>query len=80
MISDNQKLLLTYLNQHCFNIYNTNNNYEDVLDNYFTIYSDGSGMHLALKYLFGIKFKSFNATDLNERILNYFIDNNISFL
>ncbi len=78
-IINNEKLLITYLNQHCLNIYCTNEHYKEILNNFFDVYSDGIGMQLALKFLLKKEYNSFNATDLNKRILNYFIDNKISF-
>ena len=66
--------LVTYFNQHCYNIYSSDKNYQSLIDNYFNTYMDGVGMLLALK-IFGYHVeKCFNATDLNEKLLRYFID------
>ncbi len=65
-----KNLLLTYINQHCFNVYNKHPIFKNVIDNEFYIYMDGIGVFLALKFL-GLKnVQKFNASDLNERILN----------
>ena len=68
-IKRNNRLLVTYLNQNCFNVYSHNIFYKNLLDNSFTIYVDGIGVNLALRILFGKTYKHFNATDLNEKIL-----------
>ena len=65
----NQTSLITYLNQNCFNIYMKDKEYRDLIDNYFTSYMDGLGFYLLLKFLNKRKFKRFNATDLNDKIL-----------
>jgi exopolysaccharide biosynthesis WecB/TagA/CpsF family protein len=66
--------LITYFNQHCYNIYSTNKDYQLLIDDYFKIYLDGMGMLLALK-IFGYRVKKiFNATDLNEKLFQYFTD------
>lgn len=62
-------ILLTYFNQHCFNVYFSDKSYRNLLDSQFYCYLDGIGMYLALK-LFGYKnVQKFNASDLNELIL-----------
>lgn len=78
-ISKHNRLLLTYINQHCFNIYSTNQNYKDLIDNKFTIYADGIGMNLINRILFNRRYKQFNATDLNEKIFNRLIETKIRF-
>lgn len=65
-------LLLTYLNQHCFNIYNSNKEYKNLLDAEFEIFPDGTGINLALKFFGNRNTQRFNATDLNEKIFNHF--------
>ncbi|MCZ6701698.1 MAG: hypothetical protein O6940_01515, partial [Ignavibacteria bacterium] len=45
---------LTYLNQHCFNIYFSDKSYRDLVDSQFFCYLDGIGIYLALK-LFGYR-------------------------
>lgn len=71
--------LITYFNQHCFNIYYTDTTYRDLIDNYFKVYPDGAGIHLVLNYIFQKKHKSFNATDINEKILDFIIRNEVKF-
>lgn len=65
-ISQKSSKLLTYFNQHCFNIYFSNPDYKNLIDTKFSFYLDGIGMYFASK-LFGIKkIKKFNASDLNN--------------
>ncbi len=56
-ISVQQSFFLTYLNQHCFNIYNTDTAYKELLNIKFTVYQADEGIYLALKYLFGKKIE-----------------------
>jgi N-acetylglucosaminyldiphosphoundecaprenol N-acetyl-beta-D-mannosaminyltransferase len=65
-------LLLTYLNQHCFNIYNENSKYQTLLDKNFTVFLDGFGVYAALKFLNYKNVEKFNATDLYEKIFQQF--------
>ncbi|MBS4035478.1 MAG: WecB/TagA/CpsF family glycosyltransferase [Ignavibacterium sp.] len=67
-------LKITYFNQHCFNIYFSDNSYKKLLDNNFIVYADGFGIKLALRSLFGRVYKSFNATDLNEKIIELILN------
>ena len=60
--------LITYLNQHCYNIYSTDKAYKNLIDNHFNTYIDGIGIYLALRLLGYNVVKRFNATDLNEKI------------
>jgi len=78
-IKRNNRLLVTYLNQNCFNVYSHNIFYKNLLDNNFKIYVDGIGISLALRILFGKPYKHFNATDLNEKILDILIKQKIKF-
>lgn len=73
-LKNHQKLLITYLNQHCFNIYSSNKKYKNLIDNKFLVYADGMGIKLAIEFILGKKYQRFNATDLNEKILNKLID------
>jgi N-acetylglucosaminyldiphosphoundecaprenol N-acetyl-beta-D-mannosaminyltransferase len=70
-----QSLLLTYLNQHCFNIYNSNSEYRNLLNNNFTVFLDGFGVYCALKFLGYRNVQNFNATDLYEKIFQQFATN-----
>ncbi|MCW8810336.1 MAG: WecB/TagA/CpsF family glycosyltransferase [Ignavibacteriaceae bacterium] len=70
-----QGILLTYFNQHCFNIYNTNLKYKNLIDNTFTVFLDGYGVYSALKFLGYKNIEKFNATDLYDKILQYFSAN-----
>lgn len=66
-------LLVTYLNQHCFNIYFSNKEYKKLLDTQFSVYQADQGIFLALKYLFGKKINKIDATAMNQQILNELI-------
>ena len=71
LTTDSSKIL-TYFNQHCFNIYYSNTSYKKLIDAEFEYYLDGIGIHLALK-LFGFwNVKKFNATDLNNILFKQF--------
>jgi N-acetylglucosaminyldiphosphoundecaprenol N-acetyl-beta-D-mannosaminyltransferase len=74
-LSSNQKLLLTYLNQHCFNIYYSNSEYKNLLDNSFTVFLDGFGVFAALKFLGYKNMQKCNATDLYAKLFQHFSEN-----
>jgi len=71
-LSDNKQLILTYLNQHCFNIYHLDKIYEDLIENNFTVFLDGFGVYAALKILGYKNVQKFNATDLYYKIFQEF--------
>jgi len=77
-IKTKSRLILTYLNQHCFNIYNSRNGYKNLLENEIKVYQDGIGIYLALK-CFGFKsIERLNATDLNEQLFSLFSERGMS--
>jgi len=65
-------LILTYMNQHCFNVFNSNIEYKNLLENKFEIFLDGVGIYFALRFLGYKNVQKFNATDLNKKIFNRF--------
>ncbi len=69
-----QNLLLTYFNQHCYNLYTNTPEYKYIIDEKFNTYLDGIGVFLALKFLNFQDVQKFNASDLNEKILEYLIE------
>ncbi len=71
--------LITYINQHCFNIYTTNNEYRNLIEDKFVVYADGIGINLVSRFLFGKKYNNFNATDLNEKIMDSLFKSGIKF-
>lgn len=77
VIEKKEGRLITYVNQHCFNVYVSDEVYRDILLNNFIIYYDGIGMYYVLKYLFGRNPKKFNASDINYAIINYLLKNKI---
>lgn len=69
------KLIITYMNQSNFNIFCEDEEYQKIiLENTF-VYSDGIGMHSALKFL-GEETKQNISTDINTYLLEYCIENN----
>ena len=69
----NNKLLLTYFNQNCFNVFSRNKSYKKLLEEKFQVFLDGIGIYFACKIL--IKNKEiirFNATDIYGKILKIF--------
>jgi N-acetylglucosaminyldiphosphoundecaprenol N-acetyl-beta-D-mannosaminyltransferase len=77
--SNNSKLLVTYLNQHCFNIYCSDSAYRNLLENHFKVYADGAGINFAYRFLWQKHYVHFNATDLNEKIINILTDKSVKF-
>ena len=76
-IERQEQLLLTYLNQHCFNIYANDNEYRNLIDNQFISYQADLGMFLALKYVYGKKLIKIDATAMNQVILKELIEKKI---
>lgn len=75
-IEKEEQLLLTYLNQHCFNLYNRNDKYRELLDKKFSVYQADSGILLALRFLWRKKIKRIDGTSLNQIILEELIKRN----
>ena len=67
--NQDQQILLSYINQNCFNIYLKDQTYQDLINEHFNVYYDGFGVFLLLKFLGRKNLKRFNATDLNDKIL-----------
>ena len=75
MIS-NKKLLVTYFNQNCFNIFSKDKSYKKLLEEKFQVFLDGIGVYLACKLLLkNKKIIRFNATDIYDKILKIFSQN-----
>lgn len=71
-LEDKSSILLTYMNQHCYNIYSSNNMYRELIGSHFNVYLDGIGIYFTLKLL---KFKNverFNGTDLIDKIFQLY--------
>lgn len=75
----NDPLLITYFNAHCFNLYNELNDYKKLLDKDFFVYTDGIGICLLMKKL-GKSYKVFNATDLNQKLIEIIISKKLSII
>lgn len=78
-LKDSKKTFLTYLNQHSFNIYQTNKMYRNLLENKFSVYAADTGINLANRWLFNKKYKQINGTDLNKGIIENFMKNRTKF-
>jgi N-acetylglucosaminyldiphosphoundecaprenol N-acetyl-beta-D-mannosaminyltransferase len=76
-IREHQSLLLTYFNQHCFNIYNKNSYYRDLIDKKFTVYQADLGMYFALKLFIKNPLRRIIGTELNNIIINELSDKKI---
>ena len=68
----NSNLLLTYFNQNCYNHYISHSNYKELIDKRFTVYLDGIGIYIALKYLGYESVEKFNASDFNYNLFELF--------
>jgi N-acetylglucosaminyldiphosphoundecaprenol N-acetyl-beta-D-mannosaminyltransferase len=76
----NSALLLTYFNQHCFNIYFKNNDYQKLINEYFLVYSEGIGMNLFYKFILKKRIKRIDAAflytlmeEIGNRLENIFL-------
>ncbi len=78
-LDHSNRTLLTYLNQQCFNIYSSNKKYKNLIDNKFLVYADGAGIKFALRFIIGKNYFRFNATDLNEKIMEILLKRKIKF-
>jgi len=76
-IERHEKLLVTYLNQHCFNTYYEDENFRKILDDNFFVYQADLGVFLALKFLFNNSIDRIDATEMNKRILEELIKKNV---
>lgn len=77
-IDRKQPLLLSYFNQHCFNIYCSDNHYREILDGKFELYQADLGIFLALKFLFNKKLNRIDATRMNQIIIDELIRKKIT--
>lgn len=73
-LDHNLPFLLTYFNQHCFNIYFRNKIYRKMLEQNFDVYPDGIGIHLFQKYKLKMSAKRMDATSVNYAIMNFIAD------
>lgn len=70
-------LLLTYFNQHSFNILYKDREFKSLVEDEFQIYLDGVGMYLALKFLGQNVNSKFNASEINEHIFSILANESI---
>ena len=71
-LSYKKQLILSYFNQHCFNIYKSHSDYKNLLNNKCTVFLDGFGVYMALNFLGYKNVQKFNATDLYQKIFQQF--------
>lgn len=71
--SSDKNFIITYINQHCFNISYSDKEYMDILTSDFKVYADGVGIYFSLKYLGFHPQEKFNASDLNQKAFDHFI-------
>lgn len=77
LIESRKELLLTYFNQHSFNIWYENNNFRNILEHKFIYYLDGFGIWFAVKLFRKRKIKRFNASEVNDELFNEFTQKQI---
>lgn len=77
-IKNDKSFLLTYFNQHCFNIAYDNMSYRKILENNFIVYQEGIGIYLLLKYLCYKELARVNATIVNKNLIRYIVENRLS--
>jgi len=73
-----EALLLTYFNQHCFNVYYEDKAYRNLIEQKFNAYQADLGIYLALKLLLKNDISKIVGTDLNISILNELIAKKIA--
>ncbi len=78
LVENKQPGLVTYFNQHCFNVYYKNEKYKKLLDSDFFVYPDGVGVYFLLKYLFKKNPDRIDASSLNNQMVKYFANKKVS--
>lgn len=76
-IADNKSLLITYFNQHCFNVYYEDAVYKELIKNKFVAYQADHGIYFASKMLNLSYPERIDSTSLNKKVLQKLIDKNI---
>ncbi|GAB6282545.1 MAG: WecB/TagA/CpsF family glycosyltransferase [Ignavibacterium sp.] len=74
-LNEKNNVLISYINQHTFNIYYSDKNFRKLLNDKFILFSDGIGIYYGLKFLGEKNINRFNGSDLNYICFNYFIEN-----
>jgi len=69
----NKSLLLTYFNQHCFNVYYEDEAYRNLIEQKFNAYQADLGVYFAAKFLNHSDPKRIESTAINENILKELI-------
>ncbi len=68
ILTDSKGYLVTYFNQHCFNVAHEDKNYRNLLKNFF-VFQEGIGMYLFLKVL-NKQTDRIDATEINSIIID----------
>ncbi len=76
-IEKGNELLLTYFNQHCYNLWAEDEKYRYHINTKFQYYLDGIGIWFALKFFINKKIKKFNASELNEKLFTVFTERQV---
>jgi len=69
----NKSLLLTYFNQHCFNVYCEDKTYRNLIEYKFDAYQADLGVYLAAKFLNHSDPRRIESTAVNEYVLKELI-------
>ena len=72
-----EPLLLTYFNQHCFNVYYEDEAYRNLIEQKFNAYQADLGVYFAAKFLNHSDPRRIESTAMNEKILKELIEKNI---
>jgi N-acetylglucosaminyldiphosphoundecaprenol N-acetyl-beta-D-mannosaminyltransferase len=72
-----ESLLLTYLNQHCFNVYYDDEAYRNLIEEKFNAYQADLGVYIAAKFLNHSDPRRIGSTAINENIIKELIARNI---
>jgi len=76
-LTEEYSITINFLNAHCFNIAQKNDDYRDALEQSTFLLNDGVGVDIAGK-LIGVHFKeNLNGTDLIPQMLEYFAKNGL---
>lgn len=76
-IFQQKSLLLTYFNQHCFNVYTEDREYRNLIDNKFNAYQADLGVYLAKRLMNHTSTKRIESTAVNKNLLAEIIKNNL---
>lgn len=78
LIENKKSGIVTYLNQHCYNVYSKDKKYRQLLGSAEIVYPDGVGMYFFLKYIAGKNPERIDASSINANLIKYLIEKNIN--